>query len=93
MPIACLLGEVVPDPLAVSLLEEILPPVCVFLPMGEHGVDQSGKLVGSGCDGLGFVHACAHPPVIRPQRRLARTQDRSPVIAATQAVRVKVVVA
>lgn len=71
-----LLGEVVQDPLAVALLEVILPPVGVFLPVGEHGVDQSGQLVGSGRDGLGFVHARAHSPVVRPQRRLARTQCR-----------------
>ena len=60
-----LLGEVVQDPLAVALLEVILPPVGVFLPVGEHGVDQSGQLVGSGRDGLGFVHARAHSPVVR----------------------------
>ena len=61
-----LLGEVMQDPLAVALLEVILPPVGVFLPVGEHGVDQSGQLMGSGRDGLGFVHARAHSPVVAP---------------------------
>ena len=71
-----LLGEVVQDPLAVALLEVILPLVGVLLPVGEHGVDQAGQLVGSGRDGLGFVHARAHATVVRAQRRLARTQGR-----------------
>ena len=35
-----LLGEVVQDPLAVALLE-------VILPLGEHGVEQAGQLVGA----------------------------------------------
>ena len=51
-----LLSEVVQDPLAVALLEVILPPVGVFLPVGEHGVDQSGQLVGSGRHRFGLVH-------------------------------------
>lgn len=71
-----LLSEVVQYPLAVALLEVVLPPVGVLLAFGEHGVDQSGQLVGRGRDGLGFVHARAHSPVVRPQRRLARTQGR-----------------
>ena len=66
-----LLGEVVKNPLAVALLEVILPPVCVLLPVDQHGVDQSSQLVGSGRDGFGFVHASAHAPVARTQRRLA----------------------
>jgi hypothetical protein len=31
--------------------------------------------VGSGGDGHGLVHAGAHAPVVRTQRRLARTQS------------------
>ena len=42
-----LLREIVKDPLAIPLLEVVLPPVGVFLPVGEHGVDQSGQLVGA----------------------------------------------
>ena len=71
-----LLSEVVQDPLAVALLEVILPPVGVFLPVGEHGIDQSGQLVGSGRHRFGLVHARAHSPVVRTQRRLARAQGR-----------------
>lgn len=41
------LSEVAQHPLAVTLLKVILPPVGVFLPLGEHGLDQSGQLVGS----------------------------------------------
>jgi NAD(P)-dependent dehydrogenase (short-subunit alcohol dehydrogenase family) len=42
-----LLGEVMQDPLTVALLKVVLPPVGVFLTVCEHGVDQSGQLVGS----------------------------------------------
>lgn len=52
-----LLGEAVQDALAVALLEVILPSVGVFLPLGQHGVDQSGQLVGRSRHRFGFVHA------------------------------------
>ncbi|MBT9160601.1 MAG: hypothetical protein DDT26_01888 [Dehalococcoidia bacterium] len=55
-----LLGEVVQDPLAIPFLEVVLPPVGVFLAVGEHGVDQSGQLVGSGCDGTRVKSMRAH---------------------------------
>jgi len=59
----------VQDALAVALLEVILPPVGVFLPVGEHGVNQSSQPVGSGRHRFGFAHASAHAPVVRAQRR------------------------
>ena len=65
----CPLGEVVQDALEVTLLKVVLPPVGVLLAVGEHGVDQSGQLVGCGCHGPGFVHACTHAPVVRTQLR------------------------
>jgi hypothetical protein len=30
-------------------------------PFGEHGVDESGELVGGGGDRFGLIHARAHP--------------------------------
>jgi hypothetical protein len=45
-------------------------------PLGWEHINQSRQLVGSGRDGLGLVHACAHAPVVRTQCRLARTQGR-----------------
>lgn len=49
-----LLSEVVQHPLAVALLKVILPAVGVFLPVGEHRVDQSGQLVCSSRTALGL---------------------------------------
>ena len=61
------------DPLAVALLEVVLPPVGVFLPVGEHGVDQARELVCGGGDRFGPVHARAHAPVVRAQGRPSST--------------------
>ena len=50
------------DTLAEALLEAVPSPVGVFLPVGEHGVDPSGELVG-GSHAFGLVHARAQAPV------------------------------
>lgn len=49
-------SQVVQHTLAVALLEVVLPLIGVFLPLGQHGVDQPGEFVDSGGDGLWFVH-------------------------------------
>mgnify|MGYP006365374301 CR=1 FL=1 len=63
------LREVVQHPLAIALLEVVLPRIGVLLTLGEHGVNQPSELVGRSRDRLGLVHARAQTPVVRPQRK------------------------
>lgn len=48
------LSEVVQHALAVPFFEVILPPVGVFLPVGEHGVDQAASLCAAAVTALGL---------------------------------------
>ena len=51
------LGEVVHNPLAVPLLVIILTFVGVFLALGQHRVDEAGKLVSSGGNRFGLIQS------------------------------------
>ena len=66
-------GEVVHDPLAIALLEVVLPLIGVFRTFGQHRIDQASQLVGGGGDGLGPVKPSAQTTEVSTQRRLTAT--------------------
>ena len=49
----------------VTLLVVVPALVGVLLALGQHRVDQARELVGGGGDGLGLVHAGAHPAEVQ----------------------------
>ena len=68
------LGEVVHDALPIALLEIVLPLIGVFRALGQHRVDQAGKLVGGGGDRLGSIESGTQATEIGAQGRLAAAQ-------------------
>src|SRR6266446_5107858 len=59
---------------AIALFIVILSLICILLALGEYRVDQPSKLVSSGSDGFGLVHARAHTSEVCTQCRLAAAQ-------------------
>src|SRR5664279_3839856 len=69
------LSELSEHPFAVALLVIVLTLIGIFLALGQHRIDQTGKLMSRRSDRLGFVHAGTHSPEVSAQRRLTAAQS------------------
>ena len=67
-------GEVVHDALPIALFEIVLSLIGVFRALGQHRVDQAGKLVGGGGDRLGSIQSGTQATEIGAQGGLAAAQ-------------------